>query len=895
MADSNIKVEIVGENSKFTQAINDSIKAMQSFADKAQDSIQSVSKSLNNLENDLKKVTGGFNDLATAVVGAGLVSFISNAMESASATERLADATGVTTAKYMELQAAFISSGKDAESLGRTMLRMEATAQQANDGNERLKNGYAQLGISMEYLQTHSPDETFLKVAQSLAGLDNAGKRAELTMMLLGRDAKTIDWDDFVAKAEKAVGSMDQYSDSNEKAAKAMRSISEGIMLLKNNVLLLLEPLMKLIGDDATGLLGSKVVAEALVIALGGLAVMATIAGLAKALEIAMGALNLVMRGVAATIAILEAELAPVIAGIALLIASVAGLYLVWEKLTGKIPDMATGFKQLGQDLAGVVSGAYDKLTKLVGLDTKEVEKNTAATKENNKTKQEGGNGKGSKSTVSGNGYNPAIARAAQLDIELDAMNRANDAQRRRIALETELAGAGTAYRAQRLAAFDEDVKYENERAKLIGKRKVLELTNKDPNRGHDNDLEIANLTKEVALLDKQHGAIGGLVAAREQAKNLAQMEQGYTDMQLKSQTEIASMEAEIGNLSMGHDAKRLDAIEKEIQKNIKLQEIKRQQQLGPNELVSEQEKASVEEKVRATFAAQVEEVNKMNKALHEQEAILFAIELHNKASEEGIKLQHEMSQLVMTTDQKRIDDLKKQNELMIEQEIIKRRQALGYDDKGNLKELDPAEIAKVRQQVTDANADILTKNQEIIDKSREFSTGWTAAFNQYKSDAENAAMAAKSMFSTMTTSFEDLMVNFVKTGSLDFKTFANNIIAEFVRIQAKQIALGIFGGGSGSGAGGLLGSILGLPGKASGGPVSGNSPYIVGENGPELFVPRSSGQIVPNGSMGGSTQVTYNIQATDAASFRTMLAREPELLYAITQKGANSVPSSRY
>jgi hypothetical protein len=46
---------------------------------------------------------------------------------------------------------------------------------------------------------------------------------------------------------------------------------------------------------------------------------------------------------------------------------------------------------------------------------------------------------------------------------------------------------------------------------------------------------------------------------------------------------------------------------------------------------------------------------------------------------------------------------------------------------------------------------------------------------------------------------------------------------------------------------------------------------------------------------MGGSTQVTYNIQATDAASFRTMLAREPELLYAITQKGANSVPSSRY
>ena len=86
----------------------------------------------------------------------------------------------------------------------------------------------------------------------------------------------------------------------------------------------------------------------------------------------------------------------------------------------------------------------------------------------------------------------------------------------------------------------------------------------------------------------------------------------------------------------------------------------------------------------------------------------------------------------------------------------------------------------------------------------------------------------------------------------------------------------------------------------SSGGSVIGDSPYLVGENGPELFMPRSSGTIIPNSglsAMGGSstTHVTYNIQATDAASFRTMLAREPELIYAITQKGANSIPSARY
>jgi hypothetical protein len=46
------------------------------------------------------------------------------------------------------------------------------------------------------------------------------------------------------------------------------------------------------------------------------------------------------------------------------------------------------------------------------------------------------------------------------------------------------------------------------------------------------------------------------------------------------------------------------------------------------------------------------------------------------------------------------------------------------------------------------------------------------------------------------------------------------------------------------------------LPGRASGGSVSGGSPYIVGERGPEVFIPSSNGSILPNGSSGGVTLV---------------------------------------
>ena len=60
---------------------------------------------------------------------------------------------------------------------------------------------------------------------------------------------------------------------------------------------------------------------------------------------------------------------------------------------------------------------------------------------------------------------------------------------------------------------------------------------------------------------------------------------------------------------------------------------------------------------------------------------------------------------------------------------------------------------------------------------------------------------------------------------------------------------------------------------KAHGGPVSGGTPYVVGEQGPEVFVPNSNGNIVPNGGMGSNISVTisagaYLGSAADAREF---------------------------
>lgn len=85
------------------------------------------------------------------------------------------------------------------------------------------------------------------------------------------------------------------------------------------------------------------------------------------------------------------------------------------------------------------------------------------------------------------------------------------------------------------------------------------------------------------------------------------------------------------------------------------------------------------------------------------------------------------------------------------------------------------------------------------------------------------------------------------------------------------------------------ISAALKIPFKAMGGPVSSGSPYVVGEKGPELFVPHASGTIVPNHKMGssggggsGGVTVNYNIAAgVSRAELAPILEQERRRLKA--------------
>lgn len=108
------------------------------------------------------------------------------------------------------------------------------------------------------------------------------------------------------------------------------------------------------------------------------------------------------------------------------------------------------------------------------------------------------------------------------------------------------------------------------------------------------------------------------------------------------------------------------------------------------------------------------------------------------------------------------------------------------------------------------------------------------------------------------------------KFGFEDLRRVALSVLSEIASSAIQAGLNNISGGAPGGGGllgslGALLGGVLGAPGRATGGPVSPGMAYRVGERGPELFVPTSSGRIETGGGAGGPTHVRLTIHVSDA------------------------------
>ena len=201
----------------------------------------------------------------------------------------------------------------------------------------------------------------------------------------------------------------------------------------------------------------------------------------------------------------------------------------------------------------------------------------------------------------------------------------------------------------------------------------------------------------------------------------------------------------------------------------------------------------------------------------------------------------------------------------------------------------------------------VVAANQEARTK---FETGWNEAFAQYKENAETMADVGKKSFTTVVDQMSSALETFVKTGKLNFSDLAKSIIADLIAIQIKAQATQLFSNMFSGFGGGIFGGSTGpapvetatpiMVSNATGGPLDAGQPSIVGENGPEVIVPRGNSTVIPNNQLGGMGSQTvqnvtnYNIQAIDTKSFEDRIYGSSGAIWAANQYATKNIATTR-
>jgi lambda family phage tail tape measure protein len=191
--------------------------------------------------------------------------------------------------------------------------------------------------------------------------------------------------------------------------------------------------------------------------------------------------------------------------------------------------------------------------------------------------------------------------------------------------------------------------------------------------------------------------------------------------------------------------------------------------------------------------------------------------------------------------------------------------------------------------------------------RRKSFMSGFEEAARQFAIDAENYGRLGADMFTSAIGNMNSAIDNFARTGEFSFKQFARSVVqdimAMILKFQAMQLVMMAmrsmgFGGFSApffsAGSGGASFA-------AAGGEIDG--PTIVGENGPELFIPQRRGTVIPNmqaTSMGGGQTINYNgpyiqsMNAIDTQSATQFLSRNKQAVWSANQSAQRSLPMSK-
>ena len=316
-----------------------------------------------------------------------------------------------------------------------------------------------------------------------------------------------------------------------------------------------------------------------------------------------------------------------------------------------------------------------------------------------------------------------------------------------------------------------------------------------------------------------------------------------------------------------------------------------------------------------ANFQLSIKELEELQRTIDktkERIELLTSVDGFNKISVSTKHLSHNFKEL--TKEQKNNSSIFRQQSLELEKFRLKYRNVI--DD---TEELNSMSLENFRFELDKFNEKFRNNTDEQLSSLQRFKSGFQDAMNE--STFDSFQKAGKTAFASLTKTLSD----FVITGKLDLKGFGDAVkraLVEALIGEAVTAAIGkaksLFqmkaiknalintyeAGTKALAQGGVLGPFLAagviatgigmvnkIKGFEKGGRPPVGRPSMVGEAGPELFIPQQAGTIVPNNKLGGmgATTVNVNVYANDTEGFDNLLVKRRSTIVNVINDALNS------
>lgn len=851
-----------------------------------------ATQNLDRLKKSASDVGGAFDKLRSAIGGIAIGGAIANVLRFADSMQDLSQATGIAVENIVGLSQTFQANGGSAEGARKAIFSLNQQIEEAASGSLDAQGNFRNLGITLRDLRTLSETDLLAKTIEGLSKITNASERTTLAQKMLGKEARGVNFAGVAAGYADAVSEARRYTDSINKAAEVQAKLEATLNKLQLALVKVIEPLADFINKLDQDKI-NKVV-DALVnigIAVGTLFVFSKAATWVSSLVLAFTSLRtggatagLALGGLGKSVDMFRTGLETV---------RKTGEIFVWQ--LGKIASTGTitgeTLNGLGKRIGFLLAG-FARMLPLIGQVV------AAVMLLNTAVELLTGRSLGGWFDEAASGLErfvtsrfPELARRINELGERLGMAPSPSQQRENDAETQRLAARARALEEERRR--QEEIRQVRDRVAEAAAKERLETEQFVQELGISLSRQteaIANETRLVELSRLRN------VISEEQAEIYRAQGQASIEF-LALQRRIKD---EIDNITLA-----MRFMQNQGEKDIaaaKIEELR-------NRLNYATEAYRVHSQSLEYYITQQQTVNTLIQAeTRNRENAIKAIEDQierqrtlgdalKAANDQRVQVFDERSLLGLGGIERQFKEIENQARQAARAAQAAFAESFSADDA--LTPEQAAELARGLEQISQAYRRIADEQKKNIEISRTFETGLTESIGKFVSEARDGASQARTYFETFARGVEDAFVRFVQTGKLSFKDLANSLIADFARIQAKKLLAGIFdmgGGGTGGGFGfGTLFSSIGkIFGFAGGGNPAIGKPIVVGEAGPELFVPRNAGTIIPNNALGGGggiQQITYNIQATDAASFKQLVARDPQFIHSVVEQGRRGMP----